>query len=574
MNFNVQARANLAKFSKKFPSANKRLSKGDIRHLSKEALALFKSYYLAPEVSLLAQCEYFDSLIKQLNKLDTIVKKQRPWWHKLIALFGYRSDEEQQLSALIVKIKEARMTVADKKLYPSPLPKALRFLGLNPRNAATNPQYAQYLPKEKVTYLSHHLMGNTNLNHHKILQGKSFGQGYRHFANDLNDFIQHEGTRLDASTQKLLAQLLKQINRSSALVKELETAKFILASKARDPIAQQKCIDDLSYRIQKAIIELPQGESVLIPHGFRSKKGGHATVIECTKINANEVTFKIINTGSGQVRTPDYKLKFTPPGNYWTPIRVTSPMSIAELNNNQFFAELLTPLLVANKHSAKKMKAFVHKLYKQGMLHNSEQWLTLQTNGTCAHTSLLEWFKSRVPSPTFQLFNFLTVDKALHHLDQFKAIDEAWTPPKNINSALADLRKAGIKTVDIEAAKLVMEKNRIANENDQLKAQLARLLSKKGKRLNDINDFTAYYEKKLRKNKLSLEEQEQIDRADSMTAWKTGVLSPRPNGKGMAFFKPEAPLSKRAQKAILAKKISGHHAFLDASNEINLRCGL
>ena len=427
--------------------------------------------------------------------------------------------------------------------------------------------YDQYQEKEKLTYLSHHLMGNTDLNHHNILQGKVESSAYQHFLNDLSDFIDTQVIELDDPTKELINGLHQQIEDCSKFAQELDSI-HVIKHLNEDKDAQHELVYDLSYQVQKSLFELPPGHSLIIPHGYSTPNGGHATVIECQKINNQEVIFKIINTGSGETETESYRTLFLSliSETLTRPVKVTSNMLIEEIYSTNFIEELLTPLIIEDKKSKEKMTALFLRLYNEGKLHDDKHLLTLQVNGVCAHSSLLAWFKTKVPEPTFFLFQFITAQKALQRLDQFIANYNASEFSEDISQVLLALREAGKKTVEESANQLTREKRRITEEKMHLQSQLSSLLDKKGKRIEDIHDLPQYFEKKLRGERLTPIERKNIAETDSLTKW----LEPTQRRGFWPFFTTEdqpqeRPLSDRAQKAIIAKKIIGHDAFINTT---------
>ncbi len=574
MNFNLQARAELAEYINDGVFTQADVTQEEIKQIAKVALALFEKYNNAREDSHRAQYEYYEALLTPLKKLSVLVHNKKTLWGKLIAFFGFRSSAEKELSTIIATIKITHANAStqhDQLYYPNFLLRLMRFFGIELKTLLKSPNYDQYSAQDKLTYLSHHLMGTTNLTHHKILHGKSVSTAYQHFRNDLHDFIQHESSRIDKQMQKQFTYMLEQIDNCAKLANELDTISILNQFDNSEEI-QQKFIFDLSYQVQKAIAALPPGESLIIPHGYRTQSDGHATVIECQKIDEQNVIFKIINTGAGETAIASYKtIFFSLISNKETrPIKVTSPLNLSDLINNQFIEMLLAPVIICDDKSAAKMNNLFVSLYNEGKLHDDKRSLTLQTNGTCAHSSLLAWFKAKVPASTFLLFNYFTLHKALQRLKQFTA-NELSAPPENIDNILNELHIAALKTITIADNEFTIENKQIVDENNLLKLQLSSILSKKGKKIEAITNFTEYYEKKCRNNKLSDQEQEQVSRADPMTIW----LPPQKTAKAKGFWSgflgmtddmtTEIESSDRAQKAIIAKKISGHSTFLAAS---------
>ncbi|KTD53589.1 hypothetical protein Lsan_3999 [Legionella santicrucis] len=569
MNFNLEARTELAAFIKDI-SNESGFSKREIEKSVHKSRALFKKYSTSPERSYLAQQEYLAKLLTPLNKVNSIIYNKKNWWEKFVGFFGFISPEEEELQSIIGIIEKSRAnatTTYNNIHYPNFIFRILHFFGFDLRQVWQRDHYDQYQEKEKLTYLSHHLMGNTDLNHHEILQGKVRSSAYQHFLNDLSDFVNIQTLKLDNQTKKLFNDLQKQIEECSKFSYELDTI-HVIKQLNEDKEAQQELVYDLSYQVQKSLFELPPGDSLIIPHGYVTANGGHATVIECQKINNQEVIFKIINTGAGETQTESYRTLFLSliSATLTRPVKVTSNMSIEEIFGTNFIEELLTPLIIEDGQSMEKMTALFLRLYHEGRLHDDKHLLTLQVNGVCAHSSLLAWFKTKVPEPTFLLFQFITAQKALQRLDQFIANYNESEFTEDISQVLLELREAGKRTVEDASSQLAHEKKRIIEEKMQLQSQLSSLLDKKGKQIEAIPDLPQYFEKKLQKEQLTPIERKDIAETDSLTKWVT----PTQRRGFWPFFTTETqpcerPLSDQAQKAIIAKKIIGHDAFINAT---------
>lgn len=569
MNFNLEARTELATFIKDL-SNQSAFSKREIGKSVQKALSLFKRYSASPERSYLAQQEYLAELLAPLHKVNSIIYNKKNWWEKFVGFFGFISPEEEQLQSIIGIIEKSRTNAAttyNNIHYPNFIFRILHFFGFELKQVWQRNHYDHYQEKEKLTYLSHHLMGNVDLNHHEILQGKVRSSAYQHFLNDLSDFVHIQALGLDNQTKNLVNDLHKQIEDCSKFSYELDTIQVIKQLNNNKEV-QQELVYDLSYQVQKSLFELPPGHSLIIPHGYVTANGGHATVIECKKINSQEVIFKIINTGAGETQTESYRTLFLSliSATLTRPVKVTSNMSIEEVLGTNFIEELLTPLIIEDGQSMEKMTALFLRLYHEGRLHDDKHLLTLQVNGVCAHSSLLAWFKTKVPEPTFLLFQFTTAQKALQCLDQFIANYNVSEFTEDISQVLLDLREAGKRTVEDAARQLIHEKRRITEERMQLQSQLSSLLDKKGKQIEDIPDLPQYLEKKLRKEQLTPNERKEIAETDSLTKW----VEPTQRGGFWPFFTTEArpqgqSLSDPAKKAIIAKKIIAHDAFIYAT---------
>jgi hypothetical protein len=542
----------------------------DLANAIAEGQKLYGEYLQAPEGSLLAQSEYLRELVTPLQNTKNILYSKKNWWGKLLGFFGFAPAAEGPLNTLIKKIERSRGEAKSKHhliYHPNWFFRFLYWLGLRLTEIKTQKPYEGYSTKEQLTYLSHHLMGTSDLTEHTILHGKIRSHACRDFINDLNDFIGNPTIQLDDQTRKLLLDVREQILAFSKLAQKIDSL-YLRRKLHKDPTYDELYVKDLAYEIQKSLCALSPGQSMIFPHGFTSSTAGHGTVIECQKADDEHIIFRIINTGFGEDQIESYKTMVFSLLSSKRPIKVTSALSIEELTQGEYIEKILTSLM--SEQGAEQMNSLFSTLYHANKLHDDEYELTLQTNGTCAHSSLLAWIQMKIPKPIYALFQLVTLQGANKRLQQFEPTWEI----QDTTGAIPALRQAGERTVRQVKADLTQIQAQLIQEREQLKSQLSNLLQKKKKSIEDIPDFEAYSKKKTRnKAKLTLEEQALIAAESPVTSWpKTnaksqGVIS----GLFALFGAPKVgssgqdSISDRAQKAIIAKKIHGHDETINAS---------
>lgn len=123
------------------------------------------------------------------------------------------------------------------------------------------------------------LMGTTDLNHHELLQGKPLSGAYRDFLNDIDEFIQNEGNGLDKHTNALLVNIKDKVNQCSNLANEIDKAVIIRSLNRGTPAVLGGLVLDIAYQVQKSMMNLQPGSSLILPLGFKNPRGGHATVV-------------------------------------------------------------------------------------------------------------------------------------------------------------------------------------------------------------------------------------------------------------------------------------------------------
>ncbi|KTD51366.1 hypothetical protein [Legionella quateirensis] len=573
MSYDIESRKNLHRFLEQLKLGAHYKKPHDIEQFASKATALHSHYMSNPERSSLARSEYLEPLRQSLKNYQKEIVKDKSWWGLFIGFFGFLPPHERSLQNVINQVdrsfKQAQKQ-QDDLLYPNFFFRILRFFGFTSNELFVRKNYKSYTSNEQLKYLSHHLMGDQELNAHETLQGKSKSSAYQHFSNDLKKFIKNSQNTLDPMTTEQLLSLKKKFDDGFVLASKID---FMLLINHVDESKERReeLLYDLTYQIKHSIYNLAVGDSMIIPHGFGSEDGRHATVVECKRINQNDVVFKFINTGFGVNETASYKTIFKSAllgDNRTRPIKVSSPFNIESLLKDQFIERLLVPVVIGDNENGELMNAPLLELYRAGKLHDDEQSLELQTNGTCAQSSLLAWFKTQVTDPVFVLFNSYIIQRAHHHLHHYKGTNSELEPGLNA------LRRAGTITAEKKQNELLKAKDQITAELQHLRTELGSILSKKGKVVPRHLDFTAYYQKKCQGNKLNSDEKNMIANTNSLTPLKKQQTNIVKKALGIAFFQNQSSgeasnkVSDRAQKAVLAKKIAGHTAYIETANKL------
>ncbi|TAL61995.1 MAG: hypothetical protein EPN84_07075 [Legionella sp.] len=570
-NFNFRARAELKKNQLEWEKKNQ-FTPREIQEITQQALENIKKYQADMEKSIAGQLDYYQTVYKALYNYQEALWNSKNWWQKFISFFGFITPEERGLQNVINESKE-KINENQEKHRAVHIPiwylRVLDFFGIDLKNYLSFSGYSDLGDDMKLKYLSHHLMGSTNLNHYKELQGNSFSQAYQNFIDDINEFLNENS--LDNSTREELAELLNKLNQSTVLTKEIEYAEVL--NHLSDHIENDKLLDDYAFSVTKSLTNLPNGETLIIPHGSKSKGSAHAIVVEFKKISDGECELRIFDTsGSTELTSFGTQVRSLIAQDKTRPVKKTTPLFISNLANNSFINDLVSPLFLFqnNNISIEEMNKLFVDLMDNNQLIDDDTQLTLQTNGTCAHSSLQAWFKTRVSPQTEALFNSFIVKRALERLNVIHD-EHLKSPVKHIDLAAqynhqkemyGDLKSAGEKTVAEAAKRLAKCKESLDVEYPRLKNDLTALLNKKGKSLDAIANLSEYSEKKLRGNKLSDYEKRMVQSADTWSPIPRNTIAQ--NGL-FAFFStvenPYASLSDRAQKAIIAKKLAAYETF-------------
>ncbi|MBL7479377.1 hypothetical protein [Legionella bononiensis] len=573
MSYDIESRVNLNALIEQLMDYAQHKTPHDIEYSAKKAAELHSQYMSSPERSSLARSEFLNQLYQSLKNYQNEIFKEKSWWGRLIGFFGFLPPHERSVQNVINTVhrsfKQAQKQ-QDDVLYPNFFFRILRFFGFTSNELFVRKNYKSYTSNEQLKYLSHHLMGDQELNAHEALQGKSKSSAYQHFSNDLKKFIKSKHNHLDPITKEQLLSLKQKLDDGFVLASKIDFM-LVIDQMDENKDRREELLFDLAYQIKHSIYHLKVGDSMIIPHGFGSKDGRHATVVECKRINQNEVVFKFINTGYGVNDTESYKTIFKTAllgDNRTRPIKVSSPFGIESLLKDNFIERLLAPVVIGEDKKGEQMNAPLLELYRDGKLHDDEQSLTLQTNGTCAQSSLLAWFKTQVTEPVFVLFSSFIIQRAHNHLQNYKgtnSVDE---------SSLNALRRAGDITVEEKQTELSRTKDHIAAEILSLKSELRSILRKKGKVIPEHMDFTGYYQKKCQGNKLNSDEKNMIANTNSLTPLKKQQTNMVKRALSFVFFQNQSSdeasnkVSDRAQKAVLAKKIAGHTAYIETASKM------
>lgn len=573
MSYDIESRKNLHNLMEQLNEYAQYNQPQNIEYIAHRARAIYSYYQSNPERSSLARSEFFGAFNQSLKNYQKEIVKDKSWWGRLIGFFGFLPPHERLLQNVINSVSSSfrqAQKQQDDVLFPNFFFRILRFFGFTSNELFERKNYKSYTSDEQLKYLSHHLMGDQQLNAHEVLQGKSKASAYQHFSNDLNKFIKNAQHTLDPTTTAQLLALKKKFDDGFVLASKIDFM-LIIDQMSESKERREELLHDLAYQIKDSVYHLAVGDSMIIPHGFGSKDDRHATVVECKRINYNEVVFKFINTGFGVNETESYKTIFKTAflgDNRTRPIKVSSPFDIDSLLKDRFIERLLEPVVVGDNENGELMNAPLLELYRDGKLHDDEQSLALQTNGTCAQSSLLAWFKTQVTDPVFVLFNSYIVQRAHHHLQRYQG-----TNPDH-QLGLNALRRAGNLTAEKKQNELFEAQEHISAEIRHLRSELESILSKKGKEVPEHLDFTAYYQKKCQGNKLSGAEKDMIANTNPLTPVKKQQVSmAKKVFSFMLFQNPGSDeeshkISERAQKAILAKKIAGHTAYIETARRL------
>ncbi|WP_133136806.1 hypothetical protein [Legionella rowbothamii] len=591
MIYNVVARKRLSVFVSKVNSiidshrlnGNSTQSADDIQTVANQALTLFHAYY-QPEVredSAQARLEYLDELLTSLRSYNTHISNGKTWWQKIMGFFGFLPPEEKYAQGAMRLLKDAHAHALidyNDVHYPNWLFRLARFFGLQSVRQFLADKYDSYPSQFKLTYLSHHLMGKTDLNHHAVLQGKVSSCAYHDFANDLDEFIKREGSHLDEQTRTQLESIKDKVRQSSELANEIDKASIISHLNIGVSDVVDGLIFDVTYQIHKTMMRLQPGSSFIIPCGFKSTKGGHATVVECCCVAEDRFVFRVINTGAGETDIESWKTLFVTSisGSMARPIKVTDPMPIQEVMERKLIEKIVKPTIVSSADSSGAMNEEFLTLYREGKLHDDKQHLTLQTNGTCSHSSLLEWFKAQVPGPVFALFQHATIARAHQRLQDFNDNDQWFGFSTEVSKALVALHSAAEHTVVEARDDLAMVTKQMQEERAMLCSELDVFLKSKKtevrksvrRDVHTINDFDDYSRKKCKGNKLIAAQQERVVLAKSLAPLASTIKISRSGVSGLLLGNASMPekTEARTRKAIIAKQIAGHDRFLAVAN--------
>ncbi|MFJ1268841.1 hypothetical protein ACD661_09765 [Legionella lytica] len=590
MIYHVEARKKLSVFANKVNSvieSDKRNRNpihkvNTIQELTNEALVLFSAYHESGvrEDSAQARLEYLDELLTSLKICNAYLANGKTWWQKIIAFFGVLPPAEKAVLAAMRHIKEAHAQAVvdyDEVHYPNWLFRLARFFGLQSVKQLLADKYDSYPEQFKLTYLSHHLMGRTNLNHHVVLQGKVSSCAYHDFANDLEEFMEQEGRHLDEQTVAALGGIKDKVRQSSELANEMDKASIISGLNISSAHVVDGLILDMTYQIHKTMMGLQPGTSLIIPCGFKSTEGGHATVVECRCVAEDQFVFKVINTGARETDIESWKTLFVTSisGSMARPIKVTAPLSINEIMERKLIEKIVKPAIVSSADSGRSMNEEFLALYREGKLHDDLQCLTLQTNGTCSHSSLLEWYKTQVPAPVFVLFQHATIARAHQRLRNFNDHEQVFGFSWEVKKALVALHSAAEQTA-LEA------QNHLENVSKHMQRERAVLYSEldvflknkqdvrhtRRRSVGTISDFEAYSRKKCTGDRLLAPQQDRVAQANPLAPLAPEIKISRSGVSGLLLGRVSMPekTEARMRKAIIAKQIAGHDGFIAAAN--------
>ncbi|CAM2812470.1 hypothetical protein [Legionella worsleiensis] len=540
----------------------------EIERIVQQASSLHDQYLSTPEKKIVDWYDFLSQFYLVLELYQKQHRNAKSWWGRLLEVLGFLSPQERSLQQTVDTVYDSLKHAQKERdilIYPGFFFAVLRSLGIYCSLLFKKDPPLQEIKCNQLNYLSHHLMGEHDLTGHELLQGKNLTTSYVDFFCDLDLFITNKHNCLDAKTTSSLLMLRNKIKDAAKI------AQLISFFHTMDELSRWNGLSQLTSAIKAGINQLKVYDFMLIPHGYAGEAGGHSTLIECRRINQDEVVFRFINTGDGLIETSSYKtlLKIF----FWCdggtfPMKVSSPISVASLVYDDFIERLLMPGVIANCADNELMNAPLLDLYNVGKLHDDEQFLRPQTNGTCAHSCILEWFKTQVPQSVFVLFSTFITLRANKNLDRY-------TPPDSDHEASVKvLKKAAKDTILQKRNEYSTTKKQIEAEFKSLHLVLEGLFRKKKKNLPNHFNYAAYYKNKCQSKKLSPEERVTIINQQPLASLHQPKDIIIIRALSALFFRTptaqakSARLSDTAQKAILAKQLAGHEAYLNTAKSM------
>ncbi len=267
-------------------------------------------------------------------------------------------------------------------------------------------------PAAEVKMAAFTLCGTNVLNGSSV-EGMSSYSGLFSYRKQLKEFLEENKTRLTLEQKSRAEDILKKLDYTLKISEKIELIKAF---------NKPQLFEELAFEIASDIQNLDPNDSIILPGGYRTTSGGHATLFEFERNQNDKYSFNIINTGDGALNFAGFGDFVAAIVNNKVQDYKTSGHSLQKMANTDLIKELLMNASVNKNGSIDKMfepivRHFLNdnpKLIEKGKTH------FLQTNGTCAFDCVVAWAEGEMGETLAKLFELFRVNNELRKLNAIK----------------------------------------------------------------------------------------------------------------------------------------------------------
>lgn len=393
----------------------------DLSELSRITLEKVNQYYLV-EKSLTARVETLQQLSSSLRSLSTRISPPKSFSQRILYQLGIGlNPTEKQLWKTIRKVEQT-------KQEPYLLVRILKKIrDVFVRSLVNLCLYFLDGTENKIKQCAFRTVKNLKFREMNLiddrLHGATFTLTSESLQNDLEQFLKIQGPSLARDQIKSLEEILAQLKFSHSLY--YETA--LLGSVFYSQSDFETKLADLSYEIEKKVLQLEIGQNVMIPGGYSgrasAKTTGHAVIYEIARTGTEEFQFAIYNTGEGaefgkgwwEIFKMVWNWAAKPVAFCHLPLQaVIDPsflIGLLRFHTGHFEDKKKDPIKALLSHIQNHCQ-ITHKGTRAFLPANN-----LQSWGSCAFDSILCYIKAHLSPELFQSLETFMASKARKELD-------------------------------------------------------------------------------------------------------------------------------------------------------------
>jgi hypothetical protein len=273
----------------------------------------------------------------------------------------------------------------------------------------------------KMRLLAHRLMGKKRFKDNS-LNGLPRNIAVYKIIRDLVKFQTAYKKQLSPRLNQQLENVILYLGTTLDLLDQKEFA--LLFNRTRWGFIEERKAD-ITYGIKKTLLLLKPNEKFLLPTGYTvaNNGGGHAIAIEFCRQENNQFKMSLYNTGDGAEKLLDswkiIKLIF----DWFAHVHAVHDVSIDEITKSTLIDDLFRPSFepqASAEVGKNAMMAPFKELQQQQRLVQEEETYLLQTNGTCAHDSIMAWLSLQLDGHLFRCFKHFVINRSIEKLDSFQ----------------------------------------------------------------------------------------------------------------------------------------------------------
>jgi hypothetical protein len=399
---------------------------------------------------------HLDACTQLRNSLDSVtarIQRTKTIFQRVISLFVYLCQEERELNLLCKAVQ--KMEAKERRLVNYIwLPSFFRIFISNSRNFVNRvykwfESFDDRSIKGRLSQAYHRVIGKERVS--TSLEGRPTSVMLNSVGQDVEEFAERYANHLDPSELARLKKLRHQLEFAETFRRELD---FITPS----PQTEERFLADLFYDIQKKIVAMAPGDSLMIPGGYASEDSqGHAVIYKIDRDANSKYRFTLINTGDGAVDNDNEVLldalkkllseetfqtnrelieRFAAKGQLFLFLqqgkilphlqiadKMIEDLELEQLLDPSFFIPILQQNRRKKGYSMKAIdQLIVEKLcrgnrmaLKNGPTHS------LQANGTCTYESIRIWLYQSLRVETFRAVDLFCIAKGIDRLESVMA---------------------------------------------------------------------------------------------------------------------------------------------------------